>query len=156
MLRSLCNTLPGKPGERSGPGQASDLHHPGTTDLDSQCQSGDWAQCGPLGPTQLPPVTCIPSELSLASWWPLEEASSFPAALQITLEWLTPFSQCQLYMYQDLSPCTWLLTPPYQLCKEPRTCSRAELPCGWRSAPTGLYGRDQQCSLPPAVNPVTA
>lgn len=86
-------------------------------DLDSQSQSGDQAQSDPLGSTQPSPVTCIPSELSLASWWPLEEASSFPAALQITLEWLAPFSQCQLQVYQDLSPCAWGLIPPYSFAK---------------------------------------
>lgn len=154
LLRSLC-----KPGERSDRGQASGLRHFSTTNLHSQSQSGDQAQSGPLGPTQPPPVTCIPSELSLASWWPLEEAQQLSCC---TADYLgaahSLLSMSTSALPGSVSLHLVLISASYssQLCKEPRTCPRAEVPWGWSSAPTGLHGRDQGCFHPTAVNAVTA
>jgi len=140
LPRILCDSLPCKPGEGFGPGRASGLHHLGTIGPDSQCPSWPSRVRGAL---RSPPVTCVPSELSSAFRWPPGRASSFPAALQITSEWLAPF--CLLTPALGLlgsGSLRWASYPSLPaLCKEPRTCSSAELPRGWTSAPAELRGR---------------
>lgn len=87
---SMCSLLC-KPGEESGPGTEADWYHLDTVGLDPRSPShpsvGDQAQCRLAAAA---PHYLHPAELSLASWWPLEGASSFPAALQIA-SWLAPF-----------------------------------------------------------------